>query len=354
MRYLICCFSFLILTSSSSVVSHEVPLRALHGFKLQSLTLTHTDFRHEGVFSYGGGLQKGDRIRVVYGRNGDSVFLYEYDTLVSAFKAHNYAVWGEVKTYDRKGNLVLREYLEDSIDVNDPRASGYHGVFKAIKHGMSESFFSDGKPGSMTWYRHGRNDTFEKIWFDNGRLYNYKHKDTMLYFYENGKRESASCFTQKGKARYYVIYQYWPNGKLKSESYYVNEDKLIPVHVWKEYDEKGKLIKQVSKKNEPYGVEMPPPMLIERAEFIECNLEERIKYGLIDVMKSSSIHMAGVYLVKFSLNRQFAELISVDGPEKYQMEALLKNMFRELSCYSMSHNGSRGMDFYTMEFSVSE
>jgi antitoxin component YwqK of YwqJK toxin-antitoxin module len=361
MRYFACFLLVVFLASFIAIdhVDHVVPKPALHNFEFRKLVLTHTEYLFDLGYSNGTRIQNEEKIRVLYGPAYDSVFMYERDTLVATFKARNYSVFGEVRTYGRKGNLEILEYMEDSIDVNDARASTYHKIFKAIRNGKSESFFPDGKPDSITWYRHGKNDTFEKIWYTNGNLYAYKHKDTQMYFYEDGEPEARSYFTKRGKFdRLYVKYKYWPNGKIQLETYSVDEEGLIPVHIWKYYDEKGRLLRQVNKDKSPYMAGAPPltveQISIERLEFPECNLHELLKDSIRNILKKTDVYTPGLYRIKFSLSDWRAELVSVEGPEKYSLEDALKKMFYNLGCYSQPHNFRRGKDFYTLEIYISE
>jgi len=144
----------------------------------------------------------------------------------------------EYDVWDLKTNTV---YINGKIQ--GIKKSYYTNMAKSYEQGvtniMEESFYLDGlKNGSTKWYN--KNDKLLA-------QYNYVN-DTLsgeqLTFYEDGTTVKTKENYKNNKLHGLNI-EYFPNGIIKIEGYYDNGEKS---GIWKEYDEKGKLIKTYKNK----------------------------------------------------------------------------------------------------------
>jgi len=359
-------FSFVprLYTSQSAIaikdkLHHQVPLRALTYVKSKGLRLTYTEFftRKEGAWDEG----PLKRIRIQYGSDIDTVYVYEQDTLISTFRSRDFVIQDKMEIFAKDGKIIHRAQLSNECHANEEKyARTYYDVFTAFRQGKSESFFADGQLSSLTYYRKGQNDTFEKIWYTNKRLYACKHKDTQMFFNEdNGVANFKSYYTFKGKIRMYGEYAYWPNSKLKSENYYTDESKDNPCYTWKFYDKTGRLTKQIVQKKHILAPAVADDVKVYvslTVEIARADLEQAMTDSIRRMLKREYITTDGHYRMVFSIkDGRKAQLVKLDGPNKMMLEYGLKDMLKNWrsSYYAHQHSGS-STDFFTMEFYIGE
>jgi antitoxin component YwqK of YwqJK toxin-antitoxin module len=345
------------ISASAPQPDHEVLPPRCYSFVIRKLSLTHSEFISSPHIHEWDPQQR--RISVVYGKPMDSVYLYESDTLISTFISKDYRLSGEIRVYDRQGRLASVENFADSVGMYDLAWPSYN-IFRGRKHGRCEWFFPDGRLQRLAYYRNGRNDTFEQVFYNSGNLFSYNHKDTWVYYGEdNGIPARKEYFTQRGKYRMYVEYLYWPTGKLRSEKYYFDREKTVPCHTWKDYDKSGKLVKSVRKKG-PYitSERMGEPQYF-LAQTAACDVKKILTDSTREILKRVSIRSPGTYTLKFSMGSGGGKLLEMEGPVDYnrQLKYALEDILSSCRhCYA-SPQYSREMqetDYYTLDFVISE
>jgi antitoxin component YwqK of YwqJK toxin-antitoxin module len=294
---------------------------------------------------------------------GDGITVTERDTFVSRFYSKDYLITNrKLVVYYTNGQIASIEKLSDSCKANDRNLITHFGIFKALRHGECIYYWPNGNLAEQTFFRNGLNDTFSKSWYSNNILASYMHKDTQIFFSENGETTRKECYRKIGNDTLYTILMYWPNGKIKSENYFTAKNCKVPCQTWIAYSEKGKVLSKTEYKPNNQAIE--ELMFVEPYEliFIEnppCDFKQNLKNGLADILKNEKIDHGGINKMGIIVTNGRVSIDWVSGHVVTELyESLTKNL-QKWYCpndNSLPWHGKKSMttkEYYTIMFELS-
>ena len=181
----------------------------VYSVMLDTVQLDSIEIVHPEMEFYNIGEEK---FVIIPNETGDLVRVLEDDTQVTRFHVKdNYIIDKKLEVYYPNGQLSYSYELADSTSNGNIRR--HYRYFKSVRHGKHLSYWPNGNLSGIVYYKHGLNDSFEKRYYKDGKqLYYYMHRDTQLYFYEDGKVQSLSRYVNLGRTKRYKVLKYWPNG----------------------------------------------------------------------------------------------------------------------------------------------
>ena len=149
---------------------------------------------------------------IISGTKDSEGVIQEYNSLglITHYKSPDYEYW---KTYDSKGRLLSLKYgngVKEEYSYNDYDDLG---IGKSSDKDYEYEFIKDENGNEL--YHSGLNKKGYTIW----REYDSHGNITMEIKWPN-----YSVFVRKDYARYnYYVYEYYPNGTMKSKKFYYME-----------------------------------------------------------------------------------------------------------------------------------
>lgn len=293
----------------------------------------------------------------------DHVIVTENDKFISKFKSENYFISDrKIVIYYADGQPSSIEELSDSLSISNENLTTYYRFFKALKQGKSLYYWPNGNLAQLTFFRNGQNDTFSMSWYSNKNLYSYSHKDTLIYFSESGDTAQKEFYKYVGKDKFYAQLLYWPNGKLKSESFFTSKMRGVPCHTWVNYNEKGKVIGTVKHKPENQPVEdWPAPRVLDIIQVPNCNFKQNIKTGLEGILKNKKLDYRGFNKIGINVTNGSVSLSWISGHAASGLEESIEKSIQNWYCSNDDGASRRGgfgyvsiTDDYNIFFEVIE
>lgn len=219
-------------------------------------------------------------IRINYGRNPnvDTALVEQNGAIIDTFLVYgSYIVDPFMDVVDHNNNLIYRDELMPYNDHKGIDSKFYYNYFIGYPR-MESTYYPNGHVSSIrengenplykTWYRSGilqQKTDFEgqKFYSLDGILTKHIQGTSEKHYYSNGALRQILKDTMILDNKVRVKRDYYVNGIIKSEAFYLNKE---PCFVWKTYSSKGELVKREAKKELVQNDEIEP---IETNEILE-------------------------------------------------------------------------------------
>ncbi|ASS48947.1 MAG: hypothetical protein A3D31_05570 [Candidatus Fluviicola riflensis] len=296
----------------------------------------------------------GVRVRMFYGKEHDSVVVYQNGVMSGNFLTHNDRITSpRLVLRDEKGNIQSIDSFW--VSVTQPRDL-YYGSF-ATTLSMHREYYPDGIPSRVCYKKITGPDSLVIEWSPEGIIRRKLLNETEYFYtpdgilsvkcsgndsvlYKNGIVASVVNDTMVLNQLVTQVRNYSAKGTLLKESWF-KEGK--PVAVWREYNAEGVLVKttkhpallKVPISNEV--AEMPYDEIIayvtESPEYPGGNyqFEKYIIPELQSVFSSGDVPFEGKYRIHFEITEEGKPVyLSVQGENAANVDQVLKAVFEKM------------------------